>query len=179
MPTTKVKVFVDSDVVISSLLSEKGAAFFLLNQNLAKLQFYISNFSAKEQKAVIKRLKISPEKHRRLTKNLKIVRLKEPLSKIKSKYRSYVTDVNDAHIVAGAKTASAKFLITYNQKHFNEEKLKRDLDVILLTPAKFLQYLRGRKLLTQTPKSVLPYPVRHYTEKEIKEFLEEDQKFRK
>lgn len=131
------KVFVDSDVVISSLISNTGASAQLLktNNNIAKI---ISNLSKKELKIVMTRLKID-----------------KPLPKLKiviidnfEKYSAYSTDPNDAHIVAGAHQAKVNFLITYNLKHYRVERIKQDLNIIVMTPGIFLQYLRlGKKVI--------------------------------
>ncbi len=56
---------------------------------------------------------------------------------------SDVIDPNDAHILAGSKTAKAKFLVSYNIKHFMVDKIAEELKIVVLTPAKFLQYLRS------------------------------------
>ena len=62
---------------------------------------------------------------------------------IKERYKDYVEDLNDAHIVAGAAESKAHFLITYNIRDFKIEKIKKDFDIIVLTPGMFLQYLRS------------------------------------
>ena len=139
MPT----VFLDSDVVVTSLLSEKGASFFLLNETATDL--FISSLSIKELKIVIKRLDIDQQKLNLLIeKRLKVVDLKETQEIIKKKYQNYVLDQNDAHIIAGAVAAKTKFLLTYNLKHYKKEKIKEDFDIILFPPASFLQYLRSQ-----------------------------------
>lgn len=139
------EVFVDSDVVISSLLSGKGAANLLLNKQGYK--FTISNVSKVELKRVADRLAISQDKLQRLIQGrLKVVNLRASSTKIKNDYKTYSNDPNDAHIVAGAKVAKAKFLLTYNLKHYNGQKIKDDLGIIVLTPAQYLQYLRSLDL---------------------------------
>lgn len=135
--------FVDSDVVISSLLSTKGASFFLFGQT--KINLFISSLSFKELKIVVKRLGIEKHKLNALLKRrLKIITLKGTKQEIKEKYQNYVLDQNDAHIIAGAVAAKVKFLLSYNLKHFKSEKIKKDFNIILLTPAGFLQYLRSQ-----------------------------------
>lgn len=42
-----IKVFLDSDVIISSLISQKGAAYFLIQEKI-NLKLIISNISQKE-----------------------------------------------------------------------------------------------------------------------------------
>lgn len=136
------KIFVDSDVVLSSLLSSKGAANFLLNEVDIKLS--ISNISLLEIERGIVKLNLDKNQLRRLTKNrLKLVELKESTKKIKESFKNYIFDEDDAHIVAGAQQAKAKVILSYNLKHFNRQKIKEDFGIVVLTPAQYLQYLRG------------------------------------
>lgn len=136
------RVFIDSDVIISSLISSKGAAFMLLNNpNVLKL---ISNYSLLEVNEVITRLELNLGKFEKLKEQyLTLVNLQTSLSDIKSKFGDYIIDVDDTHIIAGAKTAKAGFLITYNLRDFKIDKIKKDLGIIVLTPGMFLQHLRS------------------------------------
>lgn len=137
------KVFVDSDVIISSLISSTGAAHFLLHQT-TDLELFISSVSKRELDEVVARLSLENKKLTELIdKRITKINLKEEISEIKSKYEDYVLDINDAHIVAGAKASSAQFLVSYNTKHFKADKLKEDFKIILITPATILQYLRS------------------------------------
>ena len=61
------KIFVDSDVIVSSLISQQGAAHLLINKS--NLNLYISNFSYKELKIVCRRLKLNGYHLERLIKN--------------------------------------------------------------------------------------------------------------
>lgn len=135
------KIFVDSDVVISSLISTFGAAYFLVNSE--NLTLFISNLSFLELKIVTERLGIDRKKLNVLIKRFNLVRLETTPERLKEKYKDYITDLNDAHIVAGAVKAKVKFLISYNIKHFKVDKIKRDLNIIVTTPAHLLQYLRS------------------------------------
>lgn len=136
------KVFVDSDVVISSLISSKGAAYFLINQSHSEL--FVSDNSNAELEEVIKRLNLSKRKLQTLLKNkFKTIKLLDDHEKIKEEFKDYTLDLDDAHVVAGAKKANARFLISYNIRHYKEGKIRRDFNMIVLTPAKFLQYLRS------------------------------------
>lgn len=135
-------VFVDSDVIISSIISQSGAANFLLNQR--NLLLFSSNYSRQEIKLVAEELGLrSSDIEDTFTKRLKIVVLGEGLRKIKNDFADYVYDVNDAHIVAGAVESRVKFLISYNIRHYKTDKIKTDFNIIILTPALFLQYLRS------------------------------------
>lgn len=138
------RIFVDSDVIISSFMSQSGAAYFLLSTT--SLQLFVSSLSKKELETVVKRLGIKSNILATLIKNnLKVTMLLESLPQIKESFKQYVLDENDAHILAGAKAAKADFLITYNIKDFKINKIKKDLGILTLTPGNFLQYLRSIK----------------------------------
>lgn len=137
------RIFIDSDVVISSLISSAGAAYFLLNE--LPLKPVTSSVSTKELKIVVERMKIKSESLETLIdKRFEVFRLVKDLEKIKKEYGQYVTDINDAHIVAGASESGVKYLISYNLKHFKKDKIKDESGLILLTPALFLQYWRSQ-----------------------------------
>lgn len=135
-------VFIDSDVVISSLISASGASHHLLKYQ--GLKYFISNVSLKELQRVVGKLRISQKELSVLVEErFKIVRLEEMIAEIKDKYKDYVYDINDAHIVGGAKACKARFLISYNIKDFKQIKIKNDLNILVMMPGKFLQYLRS------------------------------------
>ena len=137
------RLFIDSDVVISSLLSSSGAAYFLLNQSPIKP--VISSISLKEQLMIVNRMGIDTKKLEILIKNnFEVFTLTQDLKTVKKTYGRYVIDINDAHIVAGAHNAKVKYLISYNLKHYKTDKIKDELNILLLTPALFMQYLRSQ-----------------------------------
>lgn len=136
------KVFVDSDVILSSLLSSKGAANFLLNE--VDLKFVMSTISLLEIERGIAKLNLDKNQLRQLVKNrLKLIELKDSLKEIGKSFRDYVFDEDDAHIVAGAESAKARFLISYNIKDYKLDKIKNNLNIIIMMPGKFLQHLRS------------------------------------
>lgn len=137
------KIFVDSDVVISSLISQKGAAYFLIHK--IRLDLFISNISFKELVIVADRLGLGREKLSNLVQNkFKQIQLKKIMDKLKKKLADYVLDINDVHIIAGAVEAKVKFLITYNTRHFKEDKIRQDFGITVITPANLIQYLRSQ-----------------------------------
>ena len=136
------RIFIDTDVVISSLLSKKGAANYLLHES--KPRKFISNISLVEIQKVAKRLNIDRVEVDNLVESkLQVVEIKSELAFIKSKYGEFVADVDDTHIVAGANSSKSRYLISYNLRHFKIDKIKDQYGIILLTPALFLQYLRS------------------------------------
>jgi len=139
---SKLSVFLDSDVIISALLSKRGAAYFLLASNY--FDFYISNLSEKELLVVCKRLEILGKELRDLIKEFNLVQIGE--SKLaRNDFGKFVTDTNDSHVVSGAVHANVKFIVTYNLKDFKREVIKDELGILIMTPGMFLQYFRSLK----------------------------------
>lgn len=137
------RVFVDSDVVISALLSSSGAANFLLQKKDVKP--VISTVSLKELRIVAKRMEIKLEKLEKLIRDrFEVIKILQSLNQVKKKYNGFVIDINDAHIIAGVKEAGVKYLVSYNIRHFKTDQIKEEFGVLLFTPALFLQYLRSQ-----------------------------------
>lgn len=142
------KILLDSDVIVSSLLSSTGAAHLLINKTKKKeISLTISSLSLNEIEGAAGKLDFSPEAAVALVKKrLKIIRLKK---RLEESYKSYVSDLEDAHVVAAAVKAKAKFLVSYNLRHYRSDEIKRAFDIIILSPASLLQYLRSVKLFTK------------------------------
>ena len=138
----KYKVFLDSDVVISALISNKGASSWIVSQS--DLRLVISNYSVKEIEEVIAKLGIGKNKLNKLiNQRIGIVKLTGNLSTIKKDFQKYVSDIDDAHVVAGAAAGKADFLLSYNLKDYLMDAIKTKLGVLIMTPGRFLQYLRS------------------------------------
>lgn len=136
----KTKVFIDSDVVISSLLSKKGASFLVLNNN--SITPIISDVIQSEIEEVGRRLKIKLDGYESLG-GIKVVKMNKAEQRVVDEFAGYVFDQEDSHVVCGAKRSKSKFLLTHNIKHYNVEKIKRDLNILVMKPGVFLQYLRS------------------------------------
>ena len=138
-----ISVFFDSDVVISSFISQTGAAYYLVHTN--KIEKYMSNFSSSEvERSLVTKLSVESEKAKGyLKKHFKQINLKKSFEEIRTAYSFYVHDQFDAHIVAGAREAGARCIVTYNMKDYKIELIKRDFEILVITPANFLQYLRS------------------------------------
>lgn len=137
------KVFLDSDVVISSLISNLGASYLLINNNNS-INF-ISDISYEELLSVIKRLELEVSTLKILVKEkLKIVKLQSKIKKRVKDYNFFVKDINDIHIIAGAVEAKVNFLITFNLKDFEINKIKEKFNIKIMTPGTFLQFLRSK-----------------------------------
>jgi predicted nucleic acid-binding protein len=132
----KKTVFCDTDVVISSLLSDKGASYCLITGG--QCDCFISNLSKLEILEVAKRLNIDGDKVKNQIKEYyKIIKSKSP-----DDFKQYVKDLDDAHIVAGAYSAGVDILVTYNKKDYRIDLIKGELGFLVLAPGEVLQYLR-------------------------------------
>jgi len=138
----KIKVFLDTDVVISSLLSKTGASHEVINSS--KIEKFISKQVKKEVLEVSKRYNISTQEIEFVFKNTGLISLKISKKSLINDYGEYVSDEQDTHVVFGALKAKVKFLLTHNTKHYNIEKIRKDLDLQILKPGNFLQYLRSK-----------------------------------
>lgn len=136
-----IRVFVDSDVIISSLISKTGAAYFLMHDT--RIDRFISDVSFAELKRVAEVLHIPKKDLQKLVETAcQTVKIGERMGEQK-RMMEYTRDTSDEHIVVGAKQAKAKFLVTYNLKHYLIEKIREDVGIIVLPPAFLLQYLRS------------------------------------
>lgn len=138
----RLRIFVDSDVIISSILSSKGAAYKLIKSS--SVRKVVSNYSIDEIEKICIRLKISQVKRKNAIKTCGIIKMKLDFESIKKNYQLFVADKNDAHIVKGAIESKSRFLVTYNLKHYKIELIKRKFNIIVLSPGTLLQYLRSR-----------------------------------
>src|SRR5580700_6308052 len=121
-----IRVFVDSDVIISSLISTSGAAFALLH-DMQSVELYVSNSSILELEKVVKRLHLNSVKlHEAINTRLASIEIDTTYEEVRSRFAEYVRDIDDAHIVAGAKEAQATFLVSYNIRHFEAERLEQN-----------------------------------------------------
>lgn len=137
----KIQVFLDTDVIISGLLSKTGASFEIIKHPAVKKT--ISKAVIGEMAIVTKRLKIGSHKSRMLVKGMSVVALGLTKSKLTKGYQQFVSDRQDCHVVAGAKVSKSNFLLTHNLKHYQVDKIKADLGIMVLKPGSFLQYLRS------------------------------------
>jgi predicted nucleic acid-binding protein len=140
---SSIRVFADSDVIISSLLSTSGAAYALLHTT-QNIELFVSNFSIIELKRVVDRLNLDQDAlHETIGTLFNSVEIGISYKEVQAVFADYTRDADDAHIVAGAKEAKATHLVSYNLRHFEAEKIERDFQITLLTPGLFLQYLRS------------------------------------
>ncbi len=137
-----IRIFPDTDVIVSSLFSRKGAAHFIIND--LKVTKLTTQLSLKETRGVAKRLSL-PNKvlAKSFNKEFEITNLHGSPASLVEKYGSYLLDMYDSHVLAGAVITKARFLITYNLKHFKLDVIKGDFGIIVISPGDFMQFIRA------------------------------------
>ncbi len=137
----KIQIFLDTDVVISSLLSKTGASYEVIKN--PKVEKIISKSVEAETKEVSKRLNLDSKDTNQLLKKTKLTTFGLTKGSVLERYKDYVFDENDSHIIAGAHNAKVRFLLTHNLRHYRVDKINTQLGIIVLKPGNFLQYLRS------------------------------------
>lgn len=138
----EIKVFLDTDVVISALLSDTGASYQLINDT--KVKRIISKTIKEEITKVSRRKNIGKTAVRIILKKTKAIPLFLSKEKVLRMYSKYVIDAEDSHVVAGAHISKSDFLLTHNIRHYHVIKIKNDLGIKVIRPGDFLQYLRSQ-----------------------------------
>lgn len=139
----KIEVFLDSNVIISSILSKTGASFKIIND--PEIEKLISKTVFAEVKIVSERLNIDFKKEKTALNQINLISINLTKKKLLKIYKKYVFDEEDSHVIAGTHKSKSKFLLTHNTKDFNINTINSDLNIIVLTPGIFLQYLRSLK----------------------------------
>ena len=139
-PIQKIKVFIDTKVLIAGTASVTGASAAVLDLCEAEsIQMVISrqvlmeadrNFSAKLPGLV--------GQFRQFIRNLAPLMVEDPPAAVVDRLASLI-DRKDAAILAAAIDSKVDFLITLDKKHFLKQKVQRDIPVEVCTPADFLR----------------------------------------
>jgi putative PIN family toxin of toxin-antitoxin system len=135
------KVFLDSSIVISAVLSDKGGSFRLFNEAQNKhLIIYISDFVLEEVVSVLKlKYPLKLNSLENLLSSTPFVLAKDPSQDLIEEMAMLISDFFDAPILAATKKAKVDFLITLDKKHFLTKKVKENVKFKVLTPKEFLQ----------------------------------------
>jgi putative PIN family toxin of toxin-antitoxin system len=139
-PTEKIKVFIDTSVLIAGLASVTGASATVLDlceaesvQMVTSRQVLVEadrNFSLKLPNLV--------GQFRQFIKNLAPLMIDDPSAAAVERVTSLI-DRKDAAILAAAMEAKADFLITLDKRHFLKQKVQGNVPIEVCTPADFLR----------------------------------------
>ena len=139
-PTQKIKVFIDTNVLIAGVNSVTGASATLLDLCEAEvLQMVVSrqvlieadrNFTAKFPQWV--------GRFRQFMHNLAPLMVEDQTPE-SIKKAAAIVDRKDAPILAAAQNANVDFLITLDKKHFLNPKTRQKMMLKVVSPIEFLQ----------------------------------------
>ena len=137
----QIRIFLDADVLVSAVLSSKGAAYWLVKK-VDDLERWSSNLVKQEVEVVLERLGKNKDEAKWLWSKLNVIGLESRRSELLNNFDKFVRDGNDAHVIAGANKVGVRFLVSFNQKDFEWERIRNKLGIITITPGMLLQYLR-------------------------------------
>ncbi len=139
-PTQKIKVFIDTNVLIAGVNSVTGASATILDLcEAGVLQMVISrqvlteadrNFAAKFPQLVAR--------FRQFMHLLAPFMVEDPAPEFVEK-AARIVDRKDAPILAAAQNANVDFLITLDKKHFLNPRTRQKVTLKVVSPIEFLQ----------------------------------------
>ena len=139
-PTQRIKVFIDTNVLIAGVNSVTGASATILDLCEARvLQMVVSrqvlieadrNFAAKFPQLV--------SRFRQFMQNLAPLMVEDPTPESMEK-AAMIVDRKDAPILAAAQKANVDFLITLDKRHFLNPKTRQKVLLKVVSPIEFLQ----------------------------------------
>ena len=139
-----VRVFLDSNVILSGLLSDKGAPRTILDLFTLKLPFLVGstgryNLIEIERNLRKKMPEILSVYKRYLPKlNLKIIPLPRPEDL--REFSGKITD-KDVPVLASAIRGKTEFLVTGDVRHFQKLKSPGDYSFRIVTPSEFIDFI--------------------------------------
>jgi predicted nucleic acid-binding protein len=139
-----VRVFLDSNVILSGLLSDKGAPRTILDFLTLKLPFLVGstgryNLIEIERNLRKKMPEILSVYRRYLPKlNLKIIPVPQP-EELKEFYGK-ITE-KDVPVLVSAIRSKAEFLVTGDKQHFQKLKSPGDYSFKIVTPSEFIDLI--------------------------------------
>ena len=144
MAKKAVRVFLDSNVILSGLISDKGAPRIILDLLTLKLPFLVGStgrFNLREiERTLKKRMPGLLPLYRRYLPllNLKIISLPSPQEI--GVFAQTIAD-KDLPVLASAIKDKADFLVTGDKRHFQRLKGGKNYPLQIATPAEFVDRL--------------------------------------
>ena len=141
------KIVIDTNVLLSTLFSKKGASFKLVYWLLDKYKTNHQKFSVVSTPLIIEyEAVLMREENREKYPNLSTLDIKEFIDglclisyhqKINFMWRPFLKDLQDDMILEVAFNSGAKYIITYNIKDF--KGVERNFNIKVITSKQFLQ----------------------------------------
>jgi putative PIN family toxin of toxin-antitoxin system len=144
MTKKDVKVFLDSNVIISGLISDRGAPRVILDILSLELPFIVGvtgryNIIEIERNLKRKMPRILPF-YKKLFSKLNLIIVPIPSLKEIKRYAGHIAD-KDIPVLVSAIKAEADFLITGDKKDFDRLKIKGSYPLKIVSPAEFIDVI--------------------------------------
>jgi len=142
----KNRVFLDSSILITALLSSRGGSFYILTQLKDKFNFQINNYVLEEIFKVLDKKFYSQKELKNylflLLGLAKVEILSNPFQ-ASPKRLSKIINKEDAPILASA-ISNSDYLLTLDKDFLNEKirNFARENNVSIFTPKEFISFLR-------------------------------------
>ncbi len=137
------RVFLDTNVIISGLLSRTGASAAILD--LAEAEEIVAVVSrqvlVEADRVFAAKFPQLLERYRKFIKNLGPLLADDP-SMREVEASKKIIDAADAPILAAAKKEGVNYLVTLNTRHFHTEKVRAFLPCPIFTPSEFIVAFR-------------------------------------
>ncbi len=144
MARTEVRVFLDSNVIISGLISDKAAPRVILDllcHDLPFIQAATGQYNIDEVERTIARKlpEIRTVLHDFMSR-LRIEIISLPSRKSLAKYRGVIAD-EDLPVLVSALEYGADYLVTGDKRHFRGLAGKKDLPLKVCSPSEFVEII--------------------------------------
>lgn len=139
----KQKIVIDTNVILSGLMSKKGSSFKILSI-IPKNRFTVAisvPIILEYESVLLKNLKNLDLTKKDINDFLDYICLVSEHTKIFYLWRPVLKDPYDDHILELAVSSNSKYIVTYNLKDFNEAY---KFAVRPVTPETFLSKLKGK-----------------------------------
>lgn len=142
MTRNAVKIFLDSNVIISGLLSGKGAPKILLDVLSLKLPFLTGvtgRYNIIEiERTIKKKLPEALPVYKEYFPKTNISVIPLPSAEEIRRFSGHIND-KDVPVLVSAVKGKADFLLTGDKRHFEKLKSSRKYPFIVLSPADFIE----------------------------------------
>lgn len=136
------RVYFDASVIIAALLSKTGGSLLLFNYiRIGKIKGITSQTVIEEIIDKTGKLKKSKKEMEQFIAESGLVVRKNITTEEILPYQNLI-DIEDAHLITGAKLTKCKYLVSLDKKHLLRSDIKKKfLPLIILSPKELLEKL--------------------------------------
>jgi predicted nucleic acid-binding protein len=147
MAKDEIKVFIDSNVIISGLLSDRAAPRLILDllcHELPFIQAATGRYNIDEiQRTLTRKLPAAAPVFRDFMPRLKLEIVPLAERKMLETYRGVIVD-EDLPVLASAVAWGADYLVTGDKKHFGGLRRNKNTPLDICSPAEFVEILEEK-----------------------------------